>query len=174
MCITTIGRPPNPNTSLQWRHNGLDSVSSHQPHDCLLNRSFGRRSKKTSKLRVTGLCVGNSPVTGEFPAQMASNAVFPFDDVIMILFMNVCHQLYQRYQDKNHIHVTCFNTPSTFIWKCRLENGGQFCLGLNVLTCTDPPWCTDPSGTGNWQHYTFPCSGLRLLDSHHLIPVLWT
>ena len=27
-----------------------------------------------SKLRVTGLCVGNSPGTGEFPAQMASNA----------------------------------------------------------------------------------------------------
>ena len=33
-----------------------------------------RRSKKTSKLRVTGLCVGNLPVTGEFPAQRASNA----------------------------------------------------------------------------------------------------
>ena len=30
--------------------------------------------KKTSKLCVTGLCVGNSPGTGEFPAQMASNA----------------------------------------------------------------------------------------------------
>ena len=30
--------------------------------------------KKTSKLRVTGLCVGNSQVTGEIPAQMASNA----------------------------------------------------------------------------------------------------
>ena len=30
--------------------------------------------RKTSKLRVTGLCAGNSPVTGEFPAQMASNA----------------------------------------------------------------------------------------------------
>ena len=60
--------------SLQWRHNGLDSVSNHQPHGCLLNRLFGRRSKKTSKLRVTGLCVGNSPGTGEFPAQMVSNA----------------------------------------------------------------------------------------------------
>ena len=35
---------------------------------------FRRESKKTSKLRVTGLCAGNSPVTGEFPAQMASNA----------------------------------------------------------------------------------------------------
>ena len=59
---------------LQWRHNGLDCVSNHQPHDCLLNRLFRRRSKKTSKLRVTGLCAGNSPGTGEFPAQMASNA----------------------------------------------------------------------------------------------------
>ena len=29
---------------------------------------------KTSKLRVTSLCAGNSPVTGEFPAQMASKA----------------------------------------------------------------------------------------------------
>ena len=24
--------------SLQWRHNGRDGVSNHQPHDCLLNR----------------------------------------------------------------------------------------------------------------------------------------
>ena len=70
--------------SLQWRHNGRDSVSNHQPHDCLLNGLFRRISKKTSKLRVTDLCAGNSPVTGEFPAQMASKAeMFPFDDVIM-------------------------------------------------------------------------------------------
>ena len=49
-------------------------ASNHQPHDCLLNRLFRRRSKKTSKLRVTGLCVGNSPGADEFPAQMASYA----------------------------------------------------------------------------------------------------
>ena len=60
--------------SLQWRHNGRDSVSNHQPHDCLPNGLFRRRSKKTWKLRVTGLCAGNSPGTGEYPAQMASNA----------------------------------------------------------------------------------------------------
>ena len=59
---------------LQWRHNGRDGVSNHQPLDCLLNRLFRRRSKKTSKLRVTGFCAGNSPGTGEFPAQRASNA----------------------------------------------------------------------------------------------------
>ena len=59
---------------LRWRHNESDRVWNPQPHDCLLNRLFRRRSKKTSKLRVTGLCAGNSPKTGEFPAQMASNA----------------------------------------------------------------------------------------------------
>ena len=56
--------------TLRWRHNGRDSDSNHQSYDCLLNRLFRRRSKKTSTLRVTGLCVGNSPG-------------FPFDDVIV-------------------------------------------------------------------------------------------
>ena len=78
--------------SLHWRHNGCDSVSKHQPHDCLLNRLFRCRSKNTSKLRVPGLCVGNSPGTGEFTAQMASNAeMFPFDDVIMFKLVAVIH-----------------------------------------------------------------------------------
>ena len=62
---------------LQWRHNERDGFSNHQPHHCLLNRLYRCRSKKTSKLRVTGLFAGNSPVTGEFTAQRASNA----DDV---------------------------------------------------------------------------------------------
>ena len=57
----------------QWRLYERDGVSNHQRHDCLLNGLFRRRSKKTSKLRVIGLWAGNSPVTGEFPAQMASN-----------------------------------------------------------------------------------------------------
>ena len=57
-----------------WRRNGRDGVSNHQPQECLLNRLFRHRSEKTSKLRVTGLCTGNSPVTGGFPAQSASNA----------------------------------------------------------------------------------------------------
>ena len=68
-CILSNGASSH---TLLWRYDELDGVSNHQPHDCLLNRLFGRRSKKTSKLRVTGLCVGNSPGAGEFPAQMAS------------------------------------------------------------------------------------------------------
>ena len=59
---------------LQWRHNGLNGVSNHQHHQCLLRRLFGRRSKKTLKLRVTGLCAGNPPGNNEFPTKRTSNA----------------------------------------------------------------------------------------------------
>ena len=74
----------NHGSTLQCRHNERSGVSNHQPYDCLLSRLFMRRSKKTSKLRVTNLCDGNSLVTGEFPAQRASTGkMVPFDDVIM-------------------------------------------------------------------------------------------
>ena len=70
-----------------WRHNEPDGVSNHQSHDCLLNCLFRRRSKKTSKLRVTGLCEGNLPMTGEFPHKgPVTRKMFPFDDVIIWLF----------------------------------------------------------------------------------------
>ena len=58
---------------LQWSHNESDGISNHQCLNCLLNCLFRCKSKKASKLCVTGLCEGNSPVTGEFPAQRASN-----------------------------------------------------------------------------------------------------
>ena len=60
-------------TSLHWRYNERDDISNDQPHDSLLNILFRCRSRKTSKIRVAGLCAGNSPVTGEFPTQRASN-----------------------------------------------------------------------------------------------------
>ena len=51
-----------------------DGVTNHRRLNCLLNRLFRRKLKKTSKPRVTSLCEGNSPVTGEFPAQNDNNA----------------------------------------------------------------------------------------------------
>ena len=66
-------------------HNNYDSVSNHQSHGCLLNRLFRRRSKITSKLRVTGLCVGNSPGPVNSPHKgPVTRKMFPFDDVIML------------------------------------------------------------------------------------------
>ena len=52
---------------LQWRHNGHKGSWNHQSHDCLLKDLFRRRLKKKSKLHVTGLCQGNSPVTQWIP-----------------------------------------------------------------------------------------------------------
>ena len=64
--------------TLQWRHNESDGVSNHQPRDRLLNLLFKRKSKKTSKLGITGLWAWNSPMTGEFHAQRASDPeIFP-------------------------------------------------------------------------------------------------
>ena len=62
------------NITLQWCHNERDCISNNRRIDCLLNHLFRRRLRKTWKLRVTGLCAGNSSVNGEFPAQRARNA----------------------------------------------------------------------------------------------------
>ena len=77
-------KPNKQLNTLQWHHNGSDSVSNHQPRECLLNCLVRCRSKKTSKLRVTGLCAGihrrpvNSPHKGPVTQKM-----FPFVDAIM-------------------------------------------------------------------------------------------
>ena len=70
--------------TLHWRHNGHDCVSNHQPQDCLLDLFFRRRSKRTPKLRVTGLCAGNSPGPVNSPHKWPlTRKMFPFDNVIM-------------------------------------------------------------------------------------------
>ena len=115
-CCTTR---PHMTTSLLWRPNGRGGVPDHQPHDCLLNRLFRRRSKKTSKLRVTGLCAGNSPGIGEFPAQMASNAeMFPFDDVIMI---GILYRAQQSYCNAPCKISKRFDTSERMAWRTRFR-----------------------------------------------------
>ena len=59
--------------------------------------TFRRRSEKASKLHVTGLCVGTSPGTYEFPAQMASNvenvSISWRHHVLVQLSLNLWHVL---------------------------------------------------------------------------------
>ena len=74
-----------PILNLIHHFNDHDGVSNHQPHGYLLNRLFGRRSKKTSKLCVTGLCAGSSPGPVNSPHKgPVTRKIFPFDDVIML------------------------------------------------------------------------------------------
>ena len=60
--------------ALQWRHTRRHGVSNSGLSIVYANVCSGAHKKKTLKLRVTGLCEGNSPVTSEFPSQRASNA----------------------------------------------------------------------------------------------------
>ena len=112
--------------SLRWRHNGCDIVSNHQPHGCLLNRLFRRRSKKTSKLRVTGLCSGNSPGTGEFPAQMASNAENSWVVKAAIA--------------ANHSRIVSFGMVALWTNRNVLRMGHKLRLCQKALICINPRW----------------------------------
>ena len=70
--------------TLQWRHNGHDGVSNHQPHDCWLNRLFRVDQRKHQSSALLAFVRGihrwpvNSPHTWPVTRKM-----FPFDDVIM-------------------------------------------------------------------------------------------
>ena len=59
------------NPSLRWRYNERDGVSNHQPYDCFLNLLSRRRSKKTSKLRIT--------TAHAFPYRVASMPAVRYD-----------------------------------------------------------------------------------------------
>ena len=75
-----------------------------------------RRSKKTSKLRVTGLCAGNSPVTGEFPTQRASSAE------------NV--SIWWRHHGYCHCHHSPISTEQLTIEYCCMQ------YGITITLCT--------------------------------------
>ena len=85
---------------LQWRYNGHDSISNHQPHNCLFNHLFRRRSKKTSKLHVTGLCAiphTNGQLRGKCFHLMTSSCIG-----ITVLKFKIFHFWFQSYEDILH------------------------------------------------------------------------
>ena len=93
---------------LQWRHNDHGGVSNHQPHGCLLNRLFRHRSKKTSKLPVTGLCAGNSPgPVNSSHKRPVTRKMVQFDDVIVgvIYFHIYMFVLSCTYFQLLHMHL---------------------------------------------------------------------
>ena len=101
--------------TLQWRHNERNGVTIHRLMDCLLNRLFRcKRSKKTSKLRVTGLWGGihrwpvNSPHKGSVTRKM-----FSFDDVIMACAKYSCQTSFQSEEIWSHFHTRCASLASS-------------------------------------------------------------
>ena len=74
--------------------------------------SFRCRSKKTSKLCVTGLCEGNSSVTDEFPAQRAITA-----ENVSIWWRH--HVIRSFYRDAHGVFVMAdWSGPFAARWIC--------------------------------------------------------
>ena len=112
---------------LRWRHNGFDSVSNHQPHDCLLNRLFRRRSKKTSKFRVTGLWRGihRGPVNSPHKWSV-TRKMFPFDDVITTAVF-----AFSNFSTKLHVELDV-NRKGLF-FRCIIEYLAMFYKDSNIF-----------------------------------------
>ena len=58
---------------LEWCHNERDDIWNHRRLDYLLSRLFRRRSKRTTMLRVTGLCEGKSTTWWRHHVTQATN-----------------------------------------------------------------------------------------------------
>ena len=138
--------------SLQWCHNERDGISNHQPHDCSLNCLFRRRSKKTSKLCVTGLCAGNLPVISEFPPQRTSNT----ENVSIWWSHHGNRNPHYFSSTKFSFHrsfLISFLTLNIFIlmrqWD--LEQNSSFCAAFTVLVLfMYMIWTRSLIGPANW------------------------
>ena len=93
------------------------------------------RSKKTSKLRVTGLCEGNSPVTSEFPAQRASNT-----ENVSIWWCH--HAVFSLWTSRKYWVETAF--------RCSLKKHDAISVlikcvnsGLSQINSEYPFWCNN-------------------------------
>ena len=74
-------------SALQWRHNGRDGVSNHQPHHCLLKRLLGadQRKQQSSALLTFVGGIHRRPVNSRHKGPVTQK-MFLFDDVIMVLW----------------------------------------------------------------------------------------
>ena len=95
--------------------------------------------QKNSKFCLTDFCVGNSQVTGEFPAQKASNAenvsiwwrhqeknMSGTDEPVQYINISYDQRLDYRQNDKTYFSMG--NNESVIIMKLQLKR----CLGLNL------------------------------------------
>ena len=123
--------------TIQWRHNERDGVLNNRRLDCLLNRLFRGRSKKTSKLCVTDLCEGNSPVTGEISTQRASNTEnvsiwFPHSRFMQSKLLKV----QGRQQDWNQTKPYILNGQRILESNASFEYWSKYCATANTSLVT--------------------------------------
>ena len=139
--------------ALQWRDYDRSGVSNHRRLDCLHNGLFRCWSKKTSKLRVTGICEGNSPVTGEFPHKgPVTRKMVPFDDVIMTTCAGTSDDkagiMTAQSISVDHMSSYCRNKYNTIIGILTIP-GFHTC---KFAKSNNSVFCPSYAQTGHWVH----------------------
>ena len=158
--------------------------------DCLFGSLFRRRSKKTSKLRATGLCAGNQPLNGEFPAHKwpVLRKMFPFDDIIMsIIWQFIQAEIKENIKAPRHWPVCGKFTSERWIPR----TNGQYCgKYFHLMTSSCRACCLAKTSWFDWklrsqfqgnfnQCFYFSLKLLHLkmlsikLQSFYLGPVFW-
>ena len=131
-----------------------------------------RKSKKTFKLRVTGLCAGISPVTGEIPTQRASNA-----ENVSIWWRHHAIILNNgNWAVSSKLPSNCIRNSNIFFRENAFANvwnmSGPFCLRLYISTTVQLTTVSTVDGgrvgiicnRKPWMHYdlvTMPSSNLN-------------
>ena len=127
------------NTSLHWCHNDYNGISNDHRLNYLLNCLFRHRSKKTSKLCITGLCERNPLVISGFPPQRASNV-----ENVSIWWLYHVKSVYLEYQQ----HITLIHNYHIHDTTCRI------CPQIGVyLPQPLGDVITYPSQTSYWIHH---------------------
>ena len=104
-------------------HNECNGISNHLCLQCLPKCLFRRRSKKTSKLRITALFERNPPVMGGFPHKgPVMQRMFPFDDIIM------CYSASEA--TVKHICELIIRTNNVSLYNTAKQNGRK-----SLCTC---------------------------------------
>ena len=101
--------------TLQWRHNERDGDSNHRRLDCLFNRFFRHRLKKTLKLIVAGLCEGETTDDRWFPHKgPVARKSFPFEGVPMVAVKTWWHSAKAGVK-ASFVFVRCKNIASVIM-----------------------------------------------------------
>ena len=162
--------------TIRWCHYECDGISNHQAHNCLLKCLFRCGSKETSKLRVIGLCAGNSPVTGEFPTQRGSNAEnvsiwWRHHVIIPSIYLTISYDFFII----SH-HTISKTNCSTNMW----ESGWRQTYAVSSVPITGHPRCimghVNPLPPGPWfkikmssyQYRKFHCGDKTVVRSSYL------
>ena len=154
--------------ALQWRHNERHGVLNRRCLDCLLNRLF----RRTSKLRVTGLCEGNPLVTGGFPLQRASEAEnASLGDVIM--FSQYIHRKWVTRRLHEHFVYKDLSTLRAHMGQFRIDKVGEdwyfYLIYLPNLGSYNFRDAVASQTTGN-SNYSTVCLGSHVRNHQSLRP----